>query len=179
MKRKKIIIFIVTSVLLVLLCGTYFIYDNYRFGLDLYSAAGDLSVQCQNLADSMDDLENQFENPNNDHDNVNRQSFDFAIASVRSSFGEENMPLLEDVRSDLVDRFEELYHETVSDENLAVLFTDKEKLKEIAVLQDRLNILADSLVDFRNRYNQMAFWERCFVSWRNEQRILSDKAIIS
>lgn len=174
MKKKKIIIFIAIPVLLVLLCGGYFIYNNYRFGAELYSTAGDMSVQCRLLADSVDDLEKQFENA--DHDDVNRQSFDFSINTVRSSFGSENMPILENVRLDLIHRFEELYDKTQSDEDLVSIFTDKEKHEEIAVLRDQLNILANSLVDFRERYDQMSDWERCFASWENEQRILSDKA---
>lgn len=179
MKNKKITFFIATLILLVLLGGAYFTYDNYRFGAELYSTAGDMSVQCQNLVESIDDLEKQFENADSDHDNVNRQSFDFAIASVRSSFGAENMPLSEEVRLDLIHQFEELYDKTISDEDLAILFTNKEKIKEILVLRDKLNILADSLVDFRTRYNEMTLWEQYFTSWRDEQKILSDKARIS
>lgn len=77
------------------------------------------------------------------------------MASVRASFGYDSTPILDEVRLDLAHQFEEFYRETHSGEDLVALFTDKKNLEEIAVLRDQLNILADSLVDFMERYEQM------------------------
>lgn len=176
--KKKIVLLIATFVCLVLLCSAYLLHNNYQLGAQLYSSAGDMSVQCRLLADGIEDLENEFQKAGNDNEAVNRQSFDSAILSVHSSFGNENVPILKEVRSDLVQRFEELFQLSRDDETLKNTFTDKEKFAEIVVLRDRLNALADSLVDFQERYNQMSDWERYFTSWEKERESLSDTARI-
>lgn len=63
----------------------------------------------------------------------------------------------------------------MSDEDLVAFFTDKEQLEEISLLRKKLYILADSLTDFTERYDQMSDWQRCFTSWENERLTLSEK----
>ena len=42
-------------------------------------------------------------------------------------------------------------------------------------LKDELNDMTNILVEFIDSYNQMSQWDRYFVSWKNERRILSDQ----
>lgn len=178
MNRKILIILIITLVLLALLCGIYLIYDNYRFGQELYGAVNQMSTKSDALADGIGFLEEKFENGDIDDLAHNRHAFDSAILVVHSGFGYDDMPLLDDVRLEYIDRFEELWLQTVNDHNntnLVELFTDTEKSTEITNLQKQLELMTITFMDFSNRYDEMSVWERCFVSWRNERKILSDQ----
>lgn len=172
MKKKLIRSISICIVAVVLLCVTYFVYDNYRLGQELYTAVSSLSIQSKNLADSIAYLEKGFEDVNGIQ-NVNRQSFDFAIHSLHSSFGYENMPLLENVRIAWIERFEELWQQTHGDvEVLERLFT--EESQEMTELKKQLDKMTDCFVNFSENYNEMSVWERCFTSWKNERKLLSN-----
>lgn len=172
MKKKFICLISICVVAVVLLCVTYFIYDNYRLGQALYTAVSDLSIQSKNLANSIAYLEKEFESVDSIQ-NVNRQSFDVAIHSVHSSFGYENMPLLENVRIAWIERFEELWQQTLGNvESLEKIFA--EESHEMTELKKQLDNMTDCFISFRENYNELSFWERCFTSWKNEQRVLSD-----
>ena len=167
---------------LILLSGTgiYLIYDNYRFGQELYTAACAMSFQSRNLANSIDYLEQEFEKAVNDPAyKVRTSPFDSAILDVHSHFGYDDLPLREDVRLEYIYRFEDLFSRSLSYERLKNLFTDHEEFNKITVLKNKLEILTDGLIDFEDRYNQMSDLERFFALWRNEQKALSDKARIS
>lgn len=174
-KRKKIIVFIVTFILLILICGSYFIYDNYKFGQDLYDTACRMSVQNSSLIDSIDDLEKEFENTDHDPDYAYINSFRAAIASMRSWFGYEDLPFMNDVRAQWSHRIEEIFRENLSDEDLKNLFTNKKKPEEITVFKNQFIFLNDSLLEFQDSYTQTPVWKRYFVSWKNERNILSEK----
>ena len=172
MKKKLIRPISFCVIVVVLLCVTYFVYDNYRLGQEMYTAVLDLSSQSKNLADSIAYLEKESENADGIQ-NVNRQSFDFAIHSLHSSFGYENMPLLENVRIAWIERFEELWQQTLGDvEAIERLFT--EESQEMIELKKQLDKMTDCFINFSENYNEMSVWERCFTSWKNERKLLSD-----
>ena len=172
MKKKFIRPISICIVAVVLLCVTYFVYDNYRLGQELYTAVSVVSIQSKNLADSIDYLKKEFEDVDNIQ-NVSRNSFDFAIDSLHSSFGYENMPLLENVRIAWIERFEALWQQTHGGvEGLEKLFT--EESHDMIELKKQLDNMTDCFINFSENYNEMSVWERCFTSWKNEQRMLSD-----
>jgi hypothetical protein len=74
--------------------------------------------------------------------------------------------------------FEEIFDLTVNDFNnsgLVKLFTDKEESAKLAILKSKLNIMTNHFIEFRDRYNQLTFWERCFTNWRHERDLLSEQ----
>ena len=161
--------------MLVSLYGIHLIKDNYRFGLELYSAVNKMSVQSMNLAYGIGYLEKEFANADWKNDNISSHAFDSALLSVRSSFGYENMPLLDDVRIRWIERFEELFRQTVNKDIDALERVFAREADEMSDLRKKLENMTNCFIDFRERYNQMSEWERYFVSWRNEQKILNDK----
>lgn len=180
MKKSRKIIPFILAITLVFLFDICLIYNNYRFGQELYSAACAMSVQSRNLANGIDYLEQEFEKAVNDPAyKAYTPPFDSAILDVHSHFGYKALPLREDVRLEYIYQFEDLFSRSLSYERLKDLFTENKEYDEITVLKNKLEILTDSLVDFRDRYNQMSVLERFFTSWRNEQKALSDKVRIS
>lgn len=182
MNKKKIIILIITLVVLALLCGIHLIYDNYQFGLELYSAVNQMSPQTHSIAKSIEFLEEKFENGDIDDIAHDRNAFDQQMLLVHSFFGYDNMPLLNDVRFEYISRFEEIFDQTVNDfdnTGLTKLFTDKEERAKMANLKNKLNIMTNRFIEFRERYNELSFWERCFTSWRHERDLLSEQVKLS
>ena len=179
MKKKRNIIILI--VVLVLLCGWGIrsFYDNYRFGHELYITVNRMSTPSYLLARAIDHLENEFEKMENEYQGDDRHAFDTAMFKIRYQFDYDGMPLLEDVCAEWRDQFEELYQQTKSNEGLAYIFTDEKKFNEIANLRDQLYDLVEVFEDFRESYNQMSEWERYFVSWKDEQKILSEKVRFS
>ena len=119
MKRNRKIILFILAITLVLLFGIYLIYDNYRFGQELYTAACAMSFQSRNLADSIDYLEQEFEKAVNDPAyKAYTPPFDSAVFDVHSHFGYDDMPLREDVRLEYIYRFEGLFSRSLSYERL-------------------------------------------------------------
>lgn len=137
-----------------------------------------MSAQSSSLADGIGYLEKEFANTDRKNDDVSSHSFDSALLLVQSSFGYEDMPLLDDVRSRWIARFEELFHQTVNKDinDLEKVFV--KEADEISDLRKQLENMTKCFTDFREKYNQMSEWKRYFVSWRNEQRILNDKVRI-
>ena len=172
MKRKIIVLIVLIAVILPIY-GMHLIENNYRLGRKLYDAVCTASVQSHLLDDSISFLKGEFAKADNEQAEVNRHSFDFAIAGFRSGFGYDNMPILDDVRVELIDRFEELYHQTFHDEGLKKLFT--EEPDKVDGLQYTLRVMTDCFVDFRDRYIQMPRWKWYFGSWKNERKILTDQ----
>ena len=172
MNKKRIILIAILIAVLVLLCVMEFIRDNYQLGQWMYEESTQMSVQCIFIVDSLDYLEMQFSDPNND--DVNMNAFSSAISSARSRFGQENIPLLEDVRSEYVDQFENLWNLALRDGAIRQAFTDDREYHEIITLKDALTNMANQLNDFRAHYQQMSFLEKCFTSWSNERDILSE-----
>ena len=178
MKKKTLIILIV---ILVLLCGWGIrsVYNNCRFGRELYSAVNQMSSPSYLLAKAIDHLENEFEKMENEYQGDDRHAFDTAMFEIRRQFDGDGMPLLEDVCAEWRDQFEELYQQTKSNEGLAYIFTDKGKFDEVANLRDQLYDMTYAFIEFGERYNRMSEWERYFVSWKDEQKILSEKVRFS
>lgn len=178
MNKKNLIILITTLVILALLCGIYLIYDNYQFGLELYSAVNRMSPQTHSIAKSIEFLEEKFENGDIDDIAHDRNAFDQEMLKVHSFFGYDDMPLLNEVRFEYAMWFEEIFDLTANDFNnsgLVKLFTDKEESAKLAILKSKLNIMTNHFIEFRDRYNQLTFWERCFTNWRHERDLLSEQ----
>lgn len=170
--KKKWVSISACIVVVLLLCAAYLIYHNYRLGQELYAAVSTMSVQTQSLADSIEYLEKEFDKADGIQ-NVNRQSYDYAILGLYSSFGYEDMPLLDDVRMAWITRLEELQQKTLGDvEVLGRHFT--EESDEMTELKKKLENMTDCFIRFNENYNKMSVWQRCFTSWKNERRMLSD-----
>ncbi len=178
MKKKRIMIILIIILVLLCGCGIRSIRDNYRLGQELYSVLERLSAQCTDLAESIDRLKSELEKGNNSYSPLN--AYYNALFRFNSWFGYDNVPFLEDVETEWLAQFKKLRDQTLrGDENVRNIFTDDEKFKEVAHLRDQLNNMVDAFDDFRESYEQMSVWERCFVSWKNEQKILNDKVRFS
>ena len=177
MNRIKYIVIVITSVVFILfiLVLVSSVRDNYRFGLNLYYEAIEMAAQTQELADSIDLLEKEFEKPGIGADDVNRDPFDSAIYSVRLRFGIENLPFLDEVRAEWSNQFTEFYRQTQSNEGLENTFHNE----EIYIFRDQLKNLTNILADFYNGYVQIPHWERYFVPWNNVRNSLSEQARIN
>lgn len=171
--KKKVVVLILVFIMLGLLCGMRMLHNNFQLGRDLYFAVCDMSVQSALLGDSISFLKTEFTKADKDEVCRHRHSFDFAIADVRSSFGYDNMPMLDDVRIELIDCFEELYCQTRSDEGLKEFFI--EEPDKVDGMQNLLKIMEDTFVDFIDMYNRIPRWKQYFVSWENERKILNEK----
>src|SRR5690554_517301 len=108
MSKKRIIIKLTAIILIVVGLISYLIKRNYNYGRELYSEAASMSVQIQSLADSIEYVDRAVTYSMVEADDINRQSFDMAIASIRSGFGYDDMPLLNNVRSNWINRIETL-----------------------------------------------------------------------
>ena len=175
---KKIILLITTIIVIASLYGIYSIRNNRQLGRELYMSVNRMSVQSRSLADAIGDLQNAFANPDIENDRIYTHPFDSALMDVRSYFGYKDMPLFQDVRSGYASRFEKLWQQVANRDidQLEKLFT--KQADELSDLRDHLDNMTMCFVDFSERYNQMSEWERYFVSWKNEQRILNDKVRI-
>ena len=176
MKRKKVIIIIGTIVVLVLLYGIHSIFGNYRFGQELYKTAYETSFEVQCLIKSMDDLEKEFAKDDNDH--VDYLYYSQFHNAIRQDFGYEDMPVLEEVRAEYYTRSEEIFRQTMEDEELEYAFENAEEFQKIADYRDQLKVLTNGLNEFVESYRQMSDLERYFAPWKNERKLLSDKVRI-
>lgn len=175
---KKIILIIVTIVVLALVIGIHLIHNNHRYGMELYRTTCTMSVQAYELADAIAYLQEAFANPDIENDDIYTHPFDSAILETRSYFGYEDMPLLQDVWSGYTSRIEKLWRLVAGKDvdELEKLFT--KEADELADFKYHLDNLTKQFDDFREKYNQMSKWERYFVSWRKEQKILNEKVRI-
>ena len=176
MKRKKVIIIIGTIVVLVLLYGIHSIFGNYRFGQELYETAYRTSFEVQCLIKSMDDLEKEFAKEGNER--VDGRCMSQFHNAIRQDFGFGDMPVSEDVRVAYYMRAEELFRQTMKDEDLEYAFTNGEELQKIADFRDKLKVLEDGLDEFVERYRQMSELERYFTSWKKERKLLTNQVRI-
>ena len=176
MKRKKVIAIVVILAAFILLYGIHSIFGNYRFGQELYETAYRTSFEVQCLIKSMDDLEKVFAKEDNEHvDGIYYSQFHNAITQ---DFGYEDMPVLDEARAGYYTRAEELFRQTMKDEDLEYAFTNGEELQKIADFRDQLKVLADGLDEFVERYRQMSELERYFTSWKKERKLLTDQVRI-
>ena len=182
MTRKKIIIGIAVVLLVAIVCCVHLIRENYRLGLEFYNAVNYTSVESVRIADGIAYMQMQFEKPDLDYDTLgsSRHAFDQAIVSTQwlDGFAYDNRTFTEEVCNQYNARFVQLYHLVCNDldnARLIELFTDPEKAQQMEELEEKLNIMTQWCVDFRERYNQMSDWERCFHSWEEERQILSEK----
>lgn len=83
------------------------------------------------------------------------------------------MPVLDEVRLEWINRFEEIYEQTRSDEDLQAMFErGGQKL-----LQKQLTQLANVLTDIMDSYWDLPFWKHYLTSWSNNVRdSMSDQA---
>lgn len=181
--RKKIIIGVILVLLLVLLFGAHLIYKNYKLGQELYNAAKSMSNEVAPFVDTMEQLEREYAKPDVDHSEINRGPFNYDITHTRLVFSvfHNNKPILDDVRLAYFDMVEQLFANTLGDRDnakLSALFTDPVKANETTALKNQLNHLVECLNDFCEKYDQMSEWERCFTSWKNERKILTEQVRI-
>jgi hypothetical protein len=128
MSKKRIIIILTAITLIVVGFISYLVKNNYNYGWQLYSAAGSMSVQTQNLADSIEYLEKTVSYSTIEADDINTNAFHSAVASMRSTFGYDDMPILDNVRSNWINRIETLHKQTRNDTDLLAAFKDEVKL---------------------------------------------------
>ena len=178
MKRKRIIILIVAIIAFVFIGGMHLLYLNERYGSELYQAVNRMALSSKLLAQRIDFLEKEFEYAANDsNDEVNRVLFDNTLAVMRITLEYGEWPFTEDVRLEYMDRLEELYLQTYSDEDLAYAFTDEEESEKMANLKNQVEDLNDACMGYiESNSSRLVDWRRYFVSWRNERRIFSDRA---
>ena len=88
------------------------------------------------------------------------------------------MPVLDEARAGYYTRAEELFRQTMKDEDLEYAFTNGEELQKIADFRDQLKVLTDGLDEFVERYRQMSELERYFTSWKKERKLLTDQVRI-
>ena len=174
-KRKKIILFITALVVFIIFYMLYSsIRDNYCLGWELYHTSNDVLHQVSNLTESIDYLEEEFKYPDKSADKVDRYFFDESIRTIRWNFGYENMPLLDDVRIEWINRFEEIYEQARSNEDLQTMFYNGEQKP----LQNQLKNLAEILTTFCDSYSELPTWKHYFTSWRDVRDDMSDQARI-
>ena len=176
MKRRNVRIILAALVVLVLLCGIHSIFGNYRFGQELYEAACRVYFRVQFLIDSIDDLEKEFaESDNGQIDYEYYTQYYSALDWVQTSFGYEDKPVLDEVRSEYYSRIDEIYRQTMKEEEIENIFTNEEELQKMTAFRDQLKILADGLHDFIENYRQISTPERYFASWKKERKLLTDQ----
>ena len=180
MNKKKIIILAIIIVVFALLFGIYRIYENYQLGNEILKESQIMSVNSGRLARSIDFLEKEFKKADIDHTNVTRYEYDFAIGTAIEGFNHMDTLLLFDVSIQWRYELENLYYrKTQIGVDMEDYFGSEKGANEIAKLRSQLENMTYTLMDFRERYNQMSFWERCFTSWSNEREALSDQVRIS
>lgn len=175
MNVKKVILLITTIIALVSLYGIHLFRENRQFGRELYNSVNKMSIQSRLLANAIGYLEKGFADPDWRNKGLSDSSFGNAMISVTSSFGYEDMPLLEDVRSGWSARFTKLWNQIVNKDMDELEKVFLEEADEISNLRIQLENMTKCFRDFGERYNQMSEWERYFVSWKDEQKILNEK----
>ena len=179
MKKRNVRIILAALVVLVLLVGIHSIFGNYRFGQELYEAACRVYFRVQFLIDSIDDLEKEFaESDNGQVCYVYHHQYDSAIGAFQTFFGYEDMPVLDEVKSEYSSRIGEVYRKTMKNEEVENIFTNEEEFQKMAAFRDQMKILADGLKSFIQNYRQTSALERYFTSWKKERRLLSDQVRI-
>ena len=178
MDRKKWIFGTVIVLLLSVFIGFYLLYQNYQFGLRLYNEVNEMSVKTNNIAASIAFLEEKRENGQLDLSN-DRYSFDQAIVDVAwIRFGAEDMPFTETVRSAWIQKFNEIYQQSVvndtENKGLDKLLT--EKGEELSEIRNTMEKLTQSFIAFNEHYNQMSLWQRCTADWKTEITKFSELA---
>ena len=172
-KRKKLILLIIALALLALSYGALSsLRSNYKLGQELYHSSNDALHQVSNLMESIDYLEQQFEDPNQNADDVDRYFFDESIRTIRWNFGYENMPLLDEVRLEWIHRFEEIYEQARSNETLQAMFDRGEH----QLLQEQFTQLANLLTDFTDHYRDLPSRQHYLTSWSDIRERLSEQA---
>lgn len=175
-KRKKLILLIIALALLAISYGVLSsLRSNYKLGQELYLSSNDVLHQVSNLMESIDYLEQQFEDPNQSADDVDRYFFDESIRTIRWNFGYENMPLLDEVRLEWIHRFEEIYEQARSNETLQAMFDRGEQ----KLLQEQLTQLANVLTDITDSYWDLPSWKHYLTSWSNVRDSMSGQARIA
>ncbi len=175
MNWKKVIICIV---IIVLVFGVYAIYDNYRFGKELFLSNNQLLLTCDTLSGSIQGMQEEFQKTDVDPLNVSRDFFDTVLSEARMRFLYEDACLSYDVRLQYIVKIQEIQHEIGSDRRntcLARFFFDDEKMEDLTAFKKQLEFMYEVLSDFGEQYNAMPKWKRYFVSWKGEREALTEK----
>ena len=174
MNMKKIILLITTIITLASLYGIYLIRENHQFGRELYYAVNRTELQSRALSESIGFLEQRFADPDWRNKDITTHSFEAAIQDVYLHFGGD-MPLMREVSDEWYARFKEIYEQIVNKGPYAAEKVFLEKADELSDLRIQLENMTNCLCEFRERYDQLSEWERYFVFWKEEQKILSEK----
>lgn len=177
MNKKKVII-IILVVLLLLQQGIHMVKDNYQLGNDLHRTSQKMAHRCFMLTDSIAYLQEKFDSGDLDDLDHTRRSFDQALSSCWSWFGDNDMPIRNEVRSEYGGQIMDLFHLCANDSDnkrLIELFTDEKKSCELANLKEQLELMTETLTDFCDRYGEIPIWKRYFVSWGREREALTEK----
>lgn len=85
------------------------------------------------------------------------------------------MPILDEVRLAWINRFEEVYEQTRSSQELQALFDRREH----KLLQTQLTQLAGILSDVKDRYWDLPSWKHYLTSWDHVRSSMSEQAGIA
>ncbi len=176
--KKKVIIYIAIIAAIALAYGAYAIYDNYRFGQELFLSNNQLRLTCDTLSGSIQGMQEEFRKTDVDPLNVSRDIFDTVLSEARMRFIYEDACLSYDVRLQYIKKIQEIQHEIGSDRRntcLARFFFDDEKMEDLTAFKEQLEFMYEALSDFGEQYNAMPKWKRYFVSWKNERELLTEK----
>ena len=119
-------------------------------------------------------LEEKFADPDWRNKGIYTSAFESAIQDVYLHFGGD-MPLIRQVSDEWYARFKEIYEQIVNKGPYAAKKVFLEKGDELSDLKIQLENMTKCCTEFRERYEQLSEWERYFVSWKEEQKILSEK----
>jgi hypothetical protein len=174
MNKKKVILSITTIIILASLYGIQLFRENRQFGNELYWAVNKTEFQSRSLAESIAYLEDRFADPDWRNQRIITHSFENAIQDVYLHFGGD-IPLLKEVSDEWYARFKQIYEQIVNKDINALEKLFLEDGSELSDLKNQLDNMTNCLFEFRERYDQLAEWERYLVSWKQEQIILSEK----
>ncbi len=174
MNVKKVILLITTIITLASIYWIHLFRENRHFGSKLYWTVSRTELQSRALLESIDYVEERLAEPDWINQAINTQSFESAIVDVYLHFGGD-MPLIREVSDEWYARFKEIYEQIVNKGPYAAKKVFLEKADELSDLKIQLENMTNCLREFRERYDQMSEWERYFVSWKEEQKILSEK----
>ena len=174
MNRKKVILLITTIIILALLTRIQLFRENRQFGSELYRTVCRMEHQSRTLSESIAYLEEKFADPDWRNKGIYTSAFESAIQDVYLHFGGD-MPLIRQVSDEWYARFKEIYEQIVNKGPYAAKKVFLEKGDELSDLKIQLENMTKCCTEFRERYEQLSEWERYFVSWKEEQKILSER----
>ncbi len=175
MNKKKAMIAIVLILVLVIGCGSYAIIQNYYLGASIYSAAFGLENQSLVLAYGIARTQESLEAAEGDEEKFTSAWMSDAVGRVRSNFGQDDLPILNETRSGYSAWIQRFLTMIANDGRVWRAFNDEDESLLIDNFKNQLYFLSNSCKEFRENDEQMSDWERCFTSWEDVREELSEK----